>query len=113
MFSSLLAVLLVRPGPTHPRLHVYPGPVLQQHLHTLLVTPETGDVEGERAAASVDVDISGDAPPDHLQVVNADTLLQQIVSLLIVDQQNVLAAGLEIVKTTNLVLISCFYLLGI
>ena len=108
VFASLLAVLLVGPRPTHPGLNVYPGPVLQQHLHTLLVAPETGDVEGERAAASVDVDISGDAPPDHLQVVNADTLLQQIVSLLIVDQQNVLAAGLEIVMTSNLVLMSCF-----
>ena len=92
VFSSLLAVLLVRTRPAHPRLHVYPGAVLQQHLHTLLVAAETGDVEGEGAAAAVDVDVPGDAPADHLQVVDADTLLEEVVSLLIVDQQDVLAA---------------------
>ena len=80
------------PRPTHPGLHVDPGPVLQQHLHTLLVASQTRDVEREGTAASVDVDVPGDAPADHLQVVDADTLLQEVISLLIVDQQDVLAA---------------------
>ena len=39
----------------------------------------------------VDVYVPGDAPAHHLEVVDADTLLQQVVPLLIVDQQNVLA----------------------
>jgi len=50
-------------------------------------------VEREGTAASVDVDIPGDTPPHHLQVVDADTLLEQVVSLLIVDQQDVLTPG--------------------
>merc|ERR1719225_242724 len=36
VLAALLAVLLVRPRPAHPRLHVDPGAVLQQHLHALL-----------------------------------------------------------------------------
>ena len=50
-------------------------------------------MERQGAAASVDVDVPGDAPADHLQVVDADALLEEVVSLLIVDHQDVLTAG--------------------
>ena len=75
VFAPLLAVLLVGPGPAHPGLHVYPSPMLQQHLDTLLVAPETRNVQRQRAAATVDVDIPGDAPAHHLEVVDANAFL--------------------------------------
>ena len=52
---------------------------------------ETGDVEGQGADAAVDVDVPREAPARHLQVVEAHALLEQVVALLIVDLENVLA----------------------
>ena len=46
-------------------------------------------MEGKGAAAAVDVNVAGDAPADHLQVVDADTFLQQVVSLLVVNLEDV------------------------
>ena len=44
-----------------------------------------------RLAASVDVNVARDTPTNHLQVVDPRALLQQVVPLLIVDHQDVLA----------------------
>ena len=56
-----------------------------------LISPsETRNMERERAAPPVDVDVPGDAPAHHLQVVDPHALLQQVVPLLIVYQQYVL-----------------------
>ena len=53
----------------------------------------------------VDVYVPGEAPAHHLHVVDADTHLQQVVSLLIVDHQNVLTNNKLIVEqgTFNLI----------
>ena len=56
----------------------------------------------------VDVYVPGDAPAHHLEVVDADTMLQQVVPLFIVDQQNVLTDNKLIVEqgTFNLICVT-------
>merc|ERR1719331_2693159 len=90
VFPPLFTVLLMWTRPTHPRFHINSGPVLQKQLNEVLITTKAGNVERKGTAASIDVDVAGDAPADHLQVVDPRALLQQVVPLLIVDHQYVL-----------------------
>ena len=48
-------------------------------------------MQRQRTASPVDVNVPGDAPSDHLQVVDSDAFLQQVVTLFIVYQKNVFA----------------------
>ncbi len=113
VLAPFLAVLLVRSRPAHSRLDIDAGPMLQEELDHVLVPDgrereakerlavrplhlspfETGDVQRQGAGTPVDVDVPAEAPPCHLQVVEADALLQEVVALLVVYLQNVLAPG--------------------
>ena len=93
VLAALLTVLLMGSRPAHPCLNINPGPVFQEQLNEVLVAPEAGNVQGKRTTTSIYVDVAGDAPADHLEVVDPSALLQQVVPLLIVDHQDVLAPG--------------------
>lgn len=49
-------------------------------------------MQWQRAGPPVDVDVPGEAPARHLQVVEAHAFLQEVVALLVVNLEHVLAA---------------------